>query len=229
MKRSFKAYTTRDFQLFIQSVSVKRKITHIQIHHTWKPRKSDYNGETTIAGMWRYHKETRGWQDIGQHFSVAPDGLIWDGRSLELDPAGIAGHNSGGIMFEMIGNFDQGEEKLEGQQLDAIVVAIRALMEKFKLSLSSIVFHREHSPKTCPGTSITKEWLVNEVKNRKIQEVATNSYENTAQWKKVAIDWLYKEGLLSSDEWKEQVEKGLPLWAESLVLKKLKEFCEIAQ
>lgn len=223
MARDFKSYTITEFQSFIKSVSVKRKITHIQIHHTWKPRKTDYHGEATITGMWRYHTQTRGWQDIGQHFSVAPDGLIWDGRPLELDPAGITGHNAGGIMFEMIGNFDQGEEKLEGKQLDAIIAAIRVLMEKFKLTLDAIVFHREHSAKTCPGTGISKEWFLNEVRNRKINEIDDDPIQNIQVWKKAAVEWLYQEGLLSDENWKEHIENGLPLWAEAIVLKRLYE------
>jgi len=221
MARDFKAYTITQFQSYIQSVSVKRRITHIQIHHTWNPRKSDYRGEATITSMWRYHTQTRGWKDIGQHFTVAPDGLIWDGRSLESDPAGISGYNIGGMMFEMVGNFDKGEDRLEGKQLDAIVAAVRILMNKFNLSFNDIVFHREHAPKSCPGTGITKEWFLNELCNRKINELIANTYQSSESWKRTAIDWLYKEGFLSAEEWKENIEKGLPLWAEALVLKRL--------
>lgn len=221
MARNFKPYTITEFQSFIHSLDLKRKITHIQIHHTWQPRKSDYKGEATIASMWKYHTETRGWQDIGQHFSVAPDGLIWDGRPLEKDPAGITGHNAGGIMFEMIGNFDKGEESLEGKQLDAVIAAVRVLKKKFNLTYDDIVFHREHSAKTCPGTGITREWFLNEVNNRRIQELNPNSYENADPWKKTAIEWLYKEGIISAEDWKDHINKGLPLWAEALVLKRI--------
>ncbi|MEC1719206.1 peptidoglycan recognition protein family protein [Schinkia azotoformans] len=221
MARNFKPYMITQFQSFIHTLDLKRKINHIQIHHTWEPRKSDYKGESTIASMWRYHTETRGWQDIGQHFTVAPDGLLWDGRSLEKDPAGITGYNRGGIMFEMIGNFDQGEETLEGKQLDAIIAAVRVLLSKFNLSTNDIVFHREHSAKTCPGTGITRDWFLNEVKNRKIMELNPNSYDNADQWKRIAIDWLYEEGLISAEDWKDNINKGLPLWAEALVLKRI--------
>lgn len=221
MARNFKAYTITQFQSFINSLEIKRNITHIQIHHTWKPRKSDYKGEATITSMWRYHTETRGWQDIGQHFSVAPDGLIWDGRPLGKDPAGITGHNAGGIMFEMIGNFDKGEERLEGKQLDAVIAAVRILMKKFHLTNNDIVFHRDHSAKTCPGTGITRDWFLNEVNNRNIQGLNPNSYESAESWKKLAIDWLYKEGFISAEDWKDHINKGLPLWAEALVLKRI--------
>lgn len=221
MAPNFKAYTISEFQTFIQSVTVARKINHIQIHHTWRPRKTDYRGEATIVGMWRYHTQTRGWDDIGQHFTIAPDGLIWDGRSLELTPAGIAGHNNGGIMFEIIGNFDKGEEVLEGKQLDAIIAATRALMEKFKLNTEAIVFHREYSEKTCPGSGLQKDWFIDLVNKRKVKGISTDSYLNAEPWKKNAIDWLYEKGLLTSNEWKENIEKGLPLWAEAIILQRI--------
>lgn len=221
----FKQYTIAEFEEFIETVSVKRAITHIQIHHTWKPRKTDYRGEATIVGMWRYHTETRGWSDIGQHFTIAPDGVIWDGRPLQLDPAGISGHNSGGIMFELIGNFDKGEEKLEGSQLDAIIIAIRILMERFNLELSDIVFHREFSSKTCPGSGLSKDWFLEQGKNRKINETTGNtsllSYDSAAKWQQNAIDWLYQEGYLTSEQWKSNIEAGLPLWAEAIVLQQI--------
>ncbi|WP_102347298.1 peptidoglycan recognition protein family protein [Bacillus sp. Marseille-P3661] len=222
MAPNFTSYTINEFQSFIRTVTVKRRISHIQIHHTWKPRKSDYKGESTIAAMWRYHTQERGWNDIGQHFSVAPDGLIWDGRSLEHNPAGISGHNTGGIMFEMIGNFDKGEEVLEGKQLDAIVIAIRVLLDKFKLGFDDIVFHREHATKSCPGTGITKAWFLDQVKNRKVTAVkgitSPTPYTEAPEWKQNAIDCLFEEGLLTSENWKETLEKGLPLWAEATVL-----------
>ncbi|WP_017754664.1 peptidoglycan recognition protein family protein [Calidifontibacillus oryziterrae] len=219
-QQTFKSYTLLQFQSFIQSISINRKITHIQIHHTWKPRKIDYRGEATIVGMWRYHTQTRGWHDIGQHFSVAPDGLIWDGRSLESDPAGISGHNKGGVMFEIIGNFDKGEEQLEGKQLEAIIGAVRLIISKFNLKLDNIIFHREYSSKTCPGTGITKDWFLEQVKAGRASLPDSQGFIDSPKWKKDYIDWFYQEGLLSSEEWKKDIEASLPLWAEALVIKR---------
>jgi hypothetical protein len=211
-KRGFKSYSIQDFQHSLENlVKMNREITHIQIHHTWKPRKTDYNGESTIFGMWRYHTETRGWSDIGQHFSIAPDGLIWDGRPLDKDPAGISGHNKGGVMFEIIGNFDEGEEKLEGIQLKAVVEAIKCVMKRFNLTKEDIVFHREHSSKTCPGSGLPKDWL--------LKQLSENT--NHEDWKMEGINWMYEHGLLTGDQWKNNINEPLPLWAEAIVLKRL--------
>lgn len=160
--RKFRQFTVPEFSNYISSVPVKRNINHIQIHHTWKPRKADYRGESTIRGMWQYHTQTNGWQDIAQHFSIAPDGTIWDGRSLDVTPAGIAGYNAGGLMFEIIGDFDIGQDKLDNSQLFAVARAIIACQDRFKLKNANIVFHREYNAaKSCPGTSIERYSFLN--------------------------------------------------------------------
>lgn len=160
--RDFKQYTIQQFEEYIKAVDPKRGITHIQIHHTWKPTKKDYKGESTIMGMWRYHTKKRGFQDIAQHFSVAPDGTIWDGRSLELDPAGIKGYNKGGLMFEIIGDFNV--ETLENSQLYSVTRAVVVCQEKFNLKNADVVFHREYTgTKSCPGKNIERFWFLNMV------------------------------------------------------------------
>lgn len=161
--RNFNSYSISEYRQWLNRQSVSRRVTHIQIHHTWKPRKTDYTGERTILGMYRYHTETRGWTDLAQHITIAPDGVIWDGRNLNLDPAGISGHNRGGIMIEMIGNFDAGEERLEGPQLQTVLAVVHLLMKRFALNQSHIVFHREHAGKTCPGTGINKTEFIRQV------------------------------------------------------------------
>jgi len=45
----------------------------------------------------------------------------------------------------------------------------------------------------------------------------------TPDWKKEAVDWLFKEGLLTNEDWKKTVENPLPLWAEAVVLRRLYE------
>lgn len=47
--------------------------------------------------------------------------------------------------------------------------------------------------------------------------------EEIPKWKKDPIDWMFKAGLLTSQEWKEKINEPLPLWAEAIVLKRLEE------
>jgi len=45
--------------------------------------------------------------------------------------------------------------------------------------------------------------------------------ESIASWKREAVEWLYEEGLLEGEEWKQKVDDPLPLWAHAIVLKRL--------
>jgi hypothetical protein len=206
--RSFQSFSLEEYRDWLNGQNVTRSITHIQIHHTWKPRKTDYQGERTIVGMWRYHTENNGWNDIAQHATAAPDGLVWNGRSLNQDPAGIAGHNQGGYMIEIIGNFDEGEEVLEGKQLHATLGLVNLVMDRFNLDSSAIVFHREHAEKTCPGTGIVKDQFVSQVQawrqehahflERKEQQMSDRFSDVPANhYSTEAIEELAKLGIIS--------------------------------
>lgn len=136
-----------------------------QIHHTWRPNHSNFNGKNHLAlqqGMYDYHVHVRGWADIGQHVTLMPDGLFVTGRSFSKAPAGISGYNTGSFMVEMLGDFDNGQDKLEGNQLEAMLKLQHYLTSE---AGATIMFHREHAPKTCPGTGLDKEWFCKAVKN----------------------------------------------------------------
>ncbi|AYK06700.1 N-acetylmuramoyl-L-alanine amidase [Brevibacillus laterosporus] len=42
-------------------------------------------------------------------------------------------------------------------------------------------------------------------------------------WKQEAVNWLYQEGILTNEEWRQNIDKPLPLWAEAIVLRRLYE------
>lgn len=157
------------FRTYLKNNPPGRQITTVQIHHTYRPRLDQYlaakDREQIIRAMWADHVHRRGWSDIGQHFTVAPDG-IWTGRPLTADPAGIVGANRGAIMFEAIGDFGGLEserahwEHLEGAQLGLYAGAVAEVLKAFGLGLDSILFHRERAPKTCPGLTLDKAWFV---------------------------------------------------------------------
>lgn len=218
--RRFNSYSLNEMIDLIENFNIERKITQIHIHHTWRPTKEQYSDandkERIILGMYNYHTIDRGWADIGQHFTVSPDGLIWDGRSMEMNPASITGMNTGAIAIEMIGDFDIGREKLEGSQLRAVINLVSILLEKFNLTTNSIIFHNEGSTKTCPGTSIDKGWFIN-----KVNEVSNVEHE---EWKYEGIDYLYRHNLLNSpDMWKREINNPMPVWAVTLLLKRIHE------
>lgn len=185
--RTFKQYTLKEAKNFIKKYDFKRKITQIHFHHTWRPTKRGYieakDKERVIWSMWKYHTDVRGWSDIGQHFTIAPDGTIWDGRALDMIPASIKGHNTGAIAIEHIGNFDK--EYLEDEQLEASIKFISAIINRIKEIQEhrpKVVFHREYSAKSCPGMNVNKEIILKKIndeiygENLPFKDISTDSY-----------------------------------------------------
>ena len=109
---------------WVLTQDVSRVIKYIQLHHTWKPNYDTFyqypDGFTLQKNMQTHHK-SNGWSDIGQHFSVFPDGSVLTGRSLNTNPAGIVGGNSGAICIENVGNFDKNGDNMTEAQKNAIM------------------------------------------------------------------------------------------------------------
>jgi len=176
---NFKILTTDELITYTKNFKWTRKFSEFQIHHTWLPDHSNFNGSNGIAlqeGMRNYHMNNLGWQAIGQHLSLLPDGKWITGRDFNIIPASVSGRNSLCFLaIEMIGNFDIGHDKLEGEQLNSIIKFVNWGINYYNLGTKGIVFHREYNPKTCPGTSIDKKWFVDKVVNYKEKQENNNN------------------------------------------------------
>lgn len=169
-KYGFTKLSITEFENWIASQRVGRTIIYLQQHHTYIPSYQHFTGTNHFErqlGMRNHHVVYNGWSDIGQHFSVFPDGTILTGRSLEFSPACIFGNNSGAICVENVGNFDAGNDQMTALQKDAIIRMTAALCKKFSVLVDTdkIVYHHwfnlstgernngSGSNKSCPGTA----------------------------------------------------------------------------
>ncbi|MGF7059298.1 S-layer homology domain-containing protein [Brassicibacter mesophilus] len=192
--KEFKIITTEELLKMLDNYKFKQ----LHIHHTWKPSHSNFNGNNHIAlqqGMYNYHVNTNKWQDIGQHVSLTPDGLWVTGRPFNVTPASIKGWNTGAFAVEMIGNFDIGHDKLEGEQKESILRLIKYFLENYRES--SVKFHREGPgvKKTCPGTSLDKKILIQEAKS---MGKAFNDVDDN-RWSAKYIEKAKELGLIEGD------------------------------
>ncbi|MEO6681667.1 MAG: peptidoglycan recognition family protein [Ginsengibacter sp.] len=168
-KYGFTKMSVAEFESWIQSSRVARTILFIQQHHTYSPDYhlcKDHNHFELQKVMKNYHVFTNGWMDMGQHFTIFPDGEIVTGRSLELTPACIYGNNSHSVCIENVGNFDAGGDVMTPKQEEAILRVTAALCKKFNIPVntSRIVYHHwfnlstgerndgTKNNKSCPGT-----------------------------------------------------------------------------
>ena len=174
MPAPFRALTREQFIAELMAFGWTRRIWRIDMHHTWQPAHADYDGEPCIARMCQFHVGTRKFDDIAQHVSIAPDGLIWTGRDWNKTPASVGGVlNRGAFMFEAIGNFDAGNDRLQGEQLKSVVTVIRAVQRRFRLPPEALLFHRDVpvTAKTCPGTSVDKADILARVAKLQVAQV----------------------------------------------------------
>ncbi|SOE21027.1 SH3-like domain-containing protein [Spirosomataceae bacterium TFI 002] len=169
-KYGFTKMSVSEFETWISNQRVGRTIIYLQQHHTYIPTYQNFTGSNHFemqVGMKNHHVVYNGWNDIGQHFSVFPDGMILTGRNLEFTPACILGNNSNAICIENIGNFDTGNDQMTTLQQDSIVRLSAAICKKFSIPIDSnkIVYHHWFNlstgernngtafNKSCPGTS----------------------------------------------------------------------------
>lgn len=166
----FTLLTLAEFEGWLAQQNVARTVLYIQEHHTWSPNYLHFRGNNHFdmqRSMQHFHKNVNGWMDIGQHFTIFPDGTIVTGRSLELSPACIFGFNAHSICLENVGNFDAGGDAMRLEQREAIVRVTAALCQRFNIPVSTdrIVYHHwfdlrtgnrtngEGVTKSCPGTA----------------------------------------------------------------------------
>ena len=162
------------------------------IHHTWSPNHGMFTGSNYQAlqdGMRNYHMGSLNWSDIGQHLTVYPDGMCMTGRDWNRTPASIKNYNKDSFAAEFIGNFDAGNDILEGKQRETMV----RLVKFFEDNRDGVLWHNEKSVKTCPGTTVIKSEILAEAAD----------YGKTFKlesWAVDAVAWAIEKGITTDTE-----------------------------
>ena len=169
-KFGFTSFTISEFETWIKQENIARTVLFIQEHHTFSPGYIHFKGNNHFEmqkGMKNHHVNNNGWSDIGQHFTIFPDGIVMTGRSLESSPACIFGNNKHAICIENVGFFDTGKDEMTAKQRDSIIRLTAALCKRLDIPVSSdrIVYHHWFDlstgartngtgmTKSCPGTN----------------------------------------------------------------------------
>ena len=154
-----------EFRAYVSTYDFGTLPAHrLVIHHTWKPTKENWAGQRSIDGLKAYY-EKKQWP-AGPHLFVAEDG-IWLLSPMSQDGIHAGKLNPRSIGIEVVGDYDH--ELWSGQTKANVLGAIKALMGQLGILEGQIFFHRDVSPKTCPGSAITKEWLFGELANFKFK------------------------------------------------------------
>ena len=127
----------------------------ITVHHEGTRLDSTADAARKIKGIqtWGMGPD-RKWADIPYHFLIAPNGTIYEGRSVftvgetntEYDPTGH-------LLITCLGNLDQ--QEVPKEQLASLIKLIAHCANKYKLPLETLATHRDHSKQTtCPGKNL---------------------------------------------------------------------------
>lgn len=169
MKPEIRRLTAEHFLSLLASVrpALTRRITSVHLHHTWRPTRAQFRGRATIEAMRNYHVGL-GWSDIAQHLTIDPVGIAWTGRNWNLPPASQKGKNgnagTGPFMIEMVGDFDEGRDQLDGDQRASVCTIVAGILNEYSLATKDVLFHRDlGSPKTCPGSGVDRKTLIDEI------------------------------------------------------------------
>ena len=133
----------------------ERPVTELIVHCSATPAGRD----VTAADIRRWHKEERGFADIGYHFVVRLDGRVEYGRRLSVAGAHCRGHNSRSVGVCYVGGIGSDGRPADTRtpaQRQALLGLLTALRRRFPSV--SIHGHRDFAAKACPSFDATAEY-----------------------------------------------------------------------
>lgn len=144
-----------EFEKLVNDQPCERLITELIVHCSATPAGRD----VTASDIRHWHREERGFADIGYHFVVRLDGRVECGRPLAVAGAHCRGHNSRSVGVCYVGGISSDGRPADTRtpaQRQALLGLLMALRCRFPCA--SIHGHRDFAPKACPCFDATAEY-----------------------------------------------------------------------
>ena len=130
----------------------QHKPVRITVHHegtTLKPT-DDAAKKIKAIQRWGMGPEKK-WTDIPYHFLIAPDGKVYEGRSVFTVGETSTEYNpTGHLLICCLGNLEK--NSVPPAQLKALVQMIAYSSATYNIPLDSLATHKDYSAQTtCPG------------------------------------------------------------------------------
>lgn len=128
-------------------------VRYVTLHHTDEyPGMRGLPDKQVVHNICRYHRQL-GWADIGYHYIVGRDGMVYEGRRVDRQGAHSGGaNNRHNLGISLIGNFDR--QLPDQRQLNATQRLLDAQLQRYHLSRNVLRGHREWAPTICPGDAL---------------------------------------------------------------------------
>lgn len=119
----------------------------VAIHHSAIPLDTN----ETMRSVQDLHMDTNHWADVGYHYVIDKNGVLYEGRDIHVRGASVAGYNTGTIGVCIMGNFEQ-DFPLE-IQLMVLQQVVNWLATTH--TLTHLAAHHEFNPESlCPGKNM---------------------------------------------------------------------------
>ena len=121
-------------------------ITTIVVHHSALPTSK---GPAEIQAL---HQDKAGYADIGYHFIIGEDGMLYQGRPIQIRGAHTEGFNTGTVGVVLLGNFEN--SKPTSGQIKTLIQLVILLKNRFQIT--HIAGHADFNPEitVCPGENL---------------------------------------------------------------------------
>ena len=108
-----------------------------------------------------YHQNAKGWNDIGYHFLISPQGDIFEGRPETVVGAHVKGRNTNNVGISIMGNYHiepstniTTADSITPEIVSSIAAVGAYLKEKYSVPANSFYAHRDITRTACPGDGL---------------------------------------------------------------------------
>ena len=143
---------------------VPTAVTHLIVHHSAGANTSS-DWAAVVRSIWNHHVNNNGWDDIGYHWLIDPNGVLYAGRGNDLFGAHFCGTNGGTMGVCVMGTY------ITVPPTQTALESLKKLLgwkacdrnidpEDFEfhtgsgLNLFNISGHRDGCATACPGDSL---------------------------------------------------------------------------
>jgi len=134
--------------VLMYSGDLKSVLNTIVVHHS----AFAYSQPAEIQEL---HMDRRGFADVAYHFLIDVDGIIYEGREINIRGAHVQGFNTGSIGIVLLGNFN------DEQPGEAQLASLRALVDylRYTYEIRYVAGHRDYPNQSpdgteCPGDNL---------------------------------------------------------------------------
>jgi len=120
----------------------------IVIHHS----ATVYSTPNEIQDL---HMDGRGFADVAYHYLIDSDGIIYEGREINIRGAHVQGFNTGSVGIVLLGNFN--EQQPSQAQLSSLRVLVDYL--RYTYEIRYLAGHKDYPNQSpdgteCPGDNL---------------------------------------------------------------------------